>query len=145
MVTRSNLKGWVIVYYCVLKINIIDCYGNKHKILDGNILRDHGSGSNWPWYRVTIFIAVFKEVGGICTIKSNLRKHKYHQILQRRTTLSLRKAYVEDDLQTLFGLSVWRRYENENNLVLMRYFLINLLKFIKFKTISNILKKKSSG
>ena len=35
-----------------------------------------------------------KEVEGICMIKSILRKHKYHQILQRRTTLSFRKSLM---------------------------------------------------
>ena len=92
MATRSDL--WVIVDYCVLKIGIIDCYGNKHKMLDGNILRNHGSGSNWPWYRVIIFISIFNKVGYVCLTKNIefLRKHKYHKILQRRTTLSFRKS-----------------------------------------------------
>ena len=42
-------------------------------------------------------------------------------------------------------LCVYRRYENQDNLVLMEYFLINLLKFTKFQTVRNIFKKKSSG
>ena len=36
-----------------------------------------------------------------------------------------------------------RRYENQDNLALMQYFIINLLKFIKFQTIGNTLKKKN--
>ena len=29
-------------HYYVLKISISDCYGSKHKMLDGDILGDHG-------------------------------------------------------------------------------------------------------
>ena len=29
-------------HYCVLKLSISDCYGNKYKMLDGDVLRDHG-------------------------------------------------------------------------------------------------------
>ena len=35
-----------------------------------------------------------KEIEHICMIKSILRKHRYHQILQRRTTLSFRESLI---------------------------------------------------
>ena len=35
-----------------------------------------------------------KEIEDICMIKSILRKHKYHQILQRHTSLSFRKSLI---------------------------------------------------
>ena len=43
-----------------------------------------------------------KELEDICMIKSILRKHKYHQILKGVLHYRSGKAYVEDDLQTLF-------------------------------------------
>lgn len=41
----NGLKGWVLAaqsHYCILKININDCYANKQKVLDGDMLRDRG-------------------------------------------------------------------------------------------------------
>ena len=66
-------------------MSIIDCYGKKHKILDGDILRDHAV--QWSLIQSletsrTIFIAVFNDAGDIYMINSIHRKHKYHQILQ---------------------------------------------------------------
>ena len=36
----------------------------------------------------TMFIADFNDVGDICMVNGILRKHKYHQILQRRALTS---------------------------------------------------------
>ena len=76
-------------------MTIIDCYGRKHNILDGDILRDHTV--EWTLIQSletssrTMFIVVFSGARDICMINSIHRKHKYHQILQRRALTSRKR------------------------------------------------------
>ena len=60
-------------------------------MLDIDILRDHGVQSTLTQSSETsrtMFIAVFNDIGDIHMINSVCRKHKYHQILQRRALMS---------------------------------------------------------
>ena len=54
-----------------------------------------------------MFIAVFNDVGDIYMINSILRKHKYHQILQRRAVTSRKRLFGVWFIKTrkrLFGI-----------------------------------------
>ena len=54
-----------------------------------------------------MFIAVFNDVGDICMINGILRKHKYHQILQRRALTSRKRLFGVWFIKTrkrLFGI-----------------------------------------
>ena len=51
-----------------------------------------------------MFIAVFSDVGDICMISRILRKHKYHQILQRHALSSGKRLYVEMAYKHFSGL-----------------------------------------
>ena len=56
-----------------------------------DILRDHGVQSTLMQSSETsrtMFVAVFNDIGDIHMINSVCRKHKYHQILQRRALMS---------------------------------------------------------
>ena len=60
-------------------------------MLDIDILRDHGVQSTLIQSSETsrtMFVAVFNDIGDIHMINSVYRKHKYHQILQRRALMS---------------------------------------------------------
>ena len=60
-------------------------------MLDIDILRDHGVQSTLIQSSETsrtMFVAVFNDIGDIHMINSVCRKHKYHQILQRRALMS---------------------------------------------------------
>ena len=59
-------------------------------MLDIDILRDHGVQSTLIQSSETsrtMFVAVFNDNGDIQMINSVCRKHKYHQILQRRALM----------------------------------------------------------
>ena len=54
-------------------ISIIDCYGKKHKMLDIDILRDHGVQSTLIQSSETsrtMFVAVFNDIGDIHMINT---------------------------------------------------------------------------
>ena len=66
----------------------------QYTVLDGDILRDHAV--EWTLIQSletsrTMFIAVFNGARDICMINSIHRKHKYHQILQRRALTSRKR------------------------------------------------------
>ena len=65
-------------------------------MLDIDILRDHGVQSTLIQSSETsrtVFVAVFNDIGYIHMINSVCRKHKYHQILQRRALMSGKRLW----------------------------------------------------
>ena len=65
-------------------------------MLDIDILRDHGVQSTLIQSSETsrtMFIAVFNDIWDIHMINSVCRKHKYHQILQRRALMSGKRLW----------------------------------------------------